>query len=248
LSCFHHTNSPCRWQTGHPWAEGDDVVALHIVILFRFQDVGVGLAKGLVSEIHGVDHPCDHTLLNSLVKGMVMQEKIRVGIVTVSDRASRGEYEDRGGPAIREYLTEVLTSEWTGVCRVIADDQSQIQSTLCELCDQEGCCLVVTTGGTGPAARDVTPEATEAVCEKMMPGFGELMRKTSLEKVPTAILSRQTAGIRGNSLIVNLPGQPKAIRECLDAVFPAIPYCVDLIGGPYLETNPTRIVAFRPKK
>ena len=177
-----------------------------------------------------------------------MQEKIRIGMVTVSDRASRGEYEDRGGPAIRDYLAEVLASPWEGVLRVIADDRSLIEATLGELCDQQGCCLVVTTGGTGPAARDVTPEATEAVCEKMMPGFGELMRKTSLEKVPTAILSRQTAGIRGSTLIVNLPGQPKAIRECLDAVFPAIPYCIDLIGGPYLETNPDRIVAFRPKK
>jgi len=116
------------------------------------------------------------------------------------------------------------------------------------LCDDEKCCLVVTTGGTGPAARDVTPEATQAVCEKMMPGFGELMRKVSLEKVPTAILSRQTAGIRGGSLIVNLPGQPRAIAECLDAIFPAIPYCIDLIGGPYLTTDETRLAAFRPKK
>jgi molybdopterin adenylyltransferase len=176
------------------------------------------------------------------------RQETRIGIVTVSDRASRGEYQDRGGPAIREYLTEVLLSAWTSVPRVIADEQSLIESTLRELCDAEGCCLVVTTGGTGPAARDVTPEATEAVSEKRMPGFGELMRKVSLEKVPTAILSRQTAGIRGRCLIVNLPGQPRAIRECLDAVFPAIPYCIDLIGGPYLETNPDRIAAFRPKK
>ena len=176
------------------------------------------------------------------------QHDIRIGIVTVSDRASRGEYEDRGGPAIREYLTEVLATPWVGIPRVIADEQSLIEATLRELSDREACCLVVTTGGTGPAARDVTPEATEAVSEKMMPGFGELMRKISLEKVPTAILSRQTAGIRGNCLIVNLPGQPRAIRECLDAVFPAIPYCIDLIGGPYLETNPDRIVAFRPRK
>jgi molybdopterin adenylyltransferase len=176
------------------------------------------------------------------------QQEIRIGIVTVSDRASRGEYEDRGGPAIREYLTEVLATPWIGVARVIADEQSLIEATLCELTDREACCLVVTTGGTGPAARDATPEATEAVSEKMMPGFGELMRKISLEKVPTAILSRQTAGIRGSCLIINLPGQPKAIRECLDAVFPAIPYCIDLIGGPYLETNPDRIVAFRPRK
>jgi len=167
--------------------------------------------------------------------------------VTVSDRASRGEYEDLGGPAIRDYLGEVLTSQWQPIARVISDDQSIISETLIELSDREGCCLVITTGGTGPAKRDVTPEATEAVCEKMMHGFGELMRKVSLQKVPTAILSRQTAGIRGNTLIVNLPGKPKAIAECLDAVFPAIPYCVDLIDGPRLTTDETRLVAFRPK-
>jgi molybdopterin adenylyltransferase len=172
----------------------------------------------------------------------------RIGIVTVSDRASRGEYEDRGGPAIREYLAEVLASPWEPVPRVIPDERPVIEQTLIELCDVEDCCLVVTTGGTGPALRDVTPEATESVAEKLMPGFGELMRKVSLEKVPTAILSRQTAGIRGRSLIVNLPGQPKAIRECLDAVMPAIPYCIDLIEGSRLETVPERIVAFRPKK
>lgn len=165
----------------------------------------------------------------------------------MSDRASRGEYEDLGGPAIRDYLGEVLTSKWQPIARVIADDQSIISETLIELSDREGCCLVITTGGTGPAKRDVTPEATEAVCEKMMHGFGELMRKVSLQKVPTAILSRQTAGIRGNTLIVNLPGKPKAIAECLDAVFPAIPYCVDLIDGPRLTTDETRLVAFRPK-
>lgn len=177
-----------------------------------------------------------------------MSSLARIGIVTVSDRASRGEYEDKGGPAIREYLTEVLSSEWAPVARVIADERGLIETTLIELCDVERCCLVVTTGGTGPAVRDVTPEATEAICEKSMPGFGELMRKVSLEKVPTAILSRQTAGIRGGSLIVNLPGQPKAIRECLDAVFPAIPYCIDLIGGPYLTTVESRLRAFRPGK
>ena len=171
----------------------------------------------------------------------------RIGIVTVSDRASRGVYEDRGGPAIRDYLAEVLTSPWAPCARVVEDEVDQIAAALRGLCDDEGCCLVVTTGGTGPAARDVTPEATLAVCEKEMPGFGELMRQVSLLAVPTAILSRQTAGIRGSSLIVNLPGQPKAIGECLDAVFPAIPYCVDLIGGPYLTTNEERIEAFRPK-
>ena len=169
-----------------------------------------------------------------------------IGIVTVSDRASRGEYEDRGGPAIESYLDEVLASPWATVYRVIADDLDGIVATLRELSDQ-GCCLIVTTGGTGPAVRDVTPEATEMVCEKMMPGFGELMRQVSLQAVPTAILSRQTAGICSSSLIVNLPGQPKAISECLDAVFPAIPYCIDLLDGPRLETNAARIQAFRPR-
>jgi molybdopterin adenylyltransferase len=172
----------------------------------------------------------------------------KIGIVTVSDRASRGDYEDRGGPAIADYFRQVLASPWEAVARVISDDQPLIEATLIELCDREGCCLVVTTGGTGPAKRDVTPEATEAICDKMMPGFGELMRFESLKKVPTAILSRQTAGIRGCSLIVNLPGQPKAIAECLDAIMPAVPYCIDLLNGPFLETNPTRIQAFRPKK
>ncbi|MEM7235712.1 MAG: molybdopterin adenylyltransferase, partial [Planctomycetota bacterium] len=162
-------------------------------------------------------------------------------------RASRGEYEDLSGPAICEYLNDVLTSEWVPVRRVIPDEQPEIEAALISLCDDEDCSLVVTTGGTGPALRDVTPEATENVCEKMMPGFGELMRQVSLTKVPTAILSRQTAGIRGRSLIVNLPGKPKAIAECLDAVFPAIPYCVDLIEGPFLTTNEERIKAFRPK-
>ena len=172
----------------------------------------------------------------------------RIGIVTVSDRASRGEYEDRGGPAISEYLASVVTSPIHTVARVIADERPLIEQTLRELCEAERCCLVITTGGTGPALRDVTPEATEAVCQKMMPGFGELMRKVSLEKVPTAILSRQTAGICGQALIINLPGQPRAIKECLDAVFPAIPYCIDLLEGPYLTTDESKIKAFRPKK
>jgi molybdopterin adenylyltransferase len=172
----------------------------------------------------------------------------RIGIVTVSDRASQGEYEDRGGPAIKQYLSEVLISPWEAVARIVPDDVAQLTDALSDLCDQQGCCLVVTTGGTGPAVRDITPEVTEVVSEKIMPGFGELMRQVSLTKVPTAILSRQTAGIRGHTLIVNLPGQPKAIGECLDAVFPAIPYCIDLIQGPYLETDEARIVAFRPKK
>lgn len=175
-------------------------------------------------------------------------EPAKIGVVTVSDRASRGEYEDRGGPAIRAYLDGILTSPWIPVVRVIPDERPTIEATLKRLCDAEACCLVVTTGGTGPALRDVTPEATEAVCSKMMPGFGDLMRKVSLEKVPTAILSRQTAGIRGGTLILNLPGQPRAIAECLDAVFPAIPYCIDLLGGPYLTTDESKLVAFRPKK
>jgi molybdopterin adenylyltransferase len=175
-----------------------------------------------------------------------MQAKI--GIVTVSDRASRGEYQDLGGPAIVEYLQEILTCEWAAETRLVPDELTQISDTLIELADEVGCCLIVTTGGTGPAPRDVTPEATEAVAEKLMPGFGELMRKVSLEKVPTAILSRQTAVIRGKSLIINLPGQPKAIRECLGAVFPAVPYCIDLIGGSFLTTNEEKCKAFRPKK
>jgi molybdopterin adenylyltransferase len=178
---------------------------------------------------------------------MTSPEAVRVGVLTVSDRASRGEYEDRGGPAIREYLVEVLTNPVETVSRIVEDDRATIADALRELADVERCCLVVTTGGTGPAARDVTPEATLDVADKEMPGFGELMRKVSLEKVPTAILSRQTAVIRGATLIVNLPGQPRAIRECLDAVFPAIPYCVDLIGGPFLTTDPERIQAFRPR-
>ena len=179
---------------------------------------------------------------------MTESKEINIGIVTVSDRASRGEYEDRGGPAICEYLADALSSEWTPKQVIISDDRRAIEGALIQLADDDGCCLIITTGGTGPAARDVTPEATEGVCEKMLPGFGELMRKVSLEKVPTAILSRQTAGVRHGALIVNLPGQPRAIAECLDAVFPAIPYCIDLIGGPFLETREDRIVAFRPKK
>jgi len=144
-------------------------------------------------------------------------------------------------------MKDYLKSEFEIVYRCIPDEQDMIERTMMELCDDEECCLVVTTGGTGPALRDVTPEATENVCQKMMPGFGELMRQVSLQYVPTAILSRQTAGIRGKSLIINLPGKPKSIRECLDAVFPAVPYCIDLIEGPYIETNEEVIKAFRPK-
>jgi molybdopterin adenylyltransferase len=172
----------------------------------------------------------------------------RIGILTVSDRASRGEYQDLGGPAIRDCLAEILSCAWEPVARVIPDERPLIETTLRDLCDGEKCCLVVTTGGTGPARRDVTPEATEAVCDKLLDGFGELMRAVSLKSVPTAILSRQIAGIRGQSLIVNLPGKPSAIRECLLAVFPAIPYCVDLIEGPFLTTDDAVVKAFRPKK
>jgi molybdopterin adenylyltransferase len=170
----------------------------------------------------------------------------KIGIVTVSDRASAGVYEDRGGPAIHEYFTKHLSSSWQPVARVIADEIDLVTATLRELADAEKCCLIVTTGGTGPAVRDITPEATELVCEKMMPGFGELMRATSLKVVPTAILSRQTAGIRGGALIINLPGKPSSISECLDAVMPAVPYCIDLINGPRLELT-NGLVAFRPK-
>ncbi|MDE2821279.1 MAG: molybdopterin adenylyltransferase [Chloroflexota bacterium] len=171
----------------------------------------------------------------------------RIGILTVSDRAHRGVYEDLGGPAIHDYLSEVLTNDWEPVAMVVPDEFDQITGALIAMVDDEGCSLVVTTGGTGPAVRDISPDATEAVCEKMMPGFGELMRQVSLQYVPTAILSRQTAGIRGRALIVNLPGKPSAIRDCLDAVMPAIPYCVDLIEGAYLTTDESKIAAFRPK-
>ena len=176
-----------------------------------------------------------------------MTRPVPIGVVTVSDRASAGVYQDLGGPAMVEWLGKALLTPWTPVARLIADDQAGIEAALRTLADIERCPLIVTTGGTGPAPRDVTPEATEAVCDKMMPGFGELMRAVSLKVVPTAILSRQTAGIRGGSLIVNLPGKPSAIADCLAAVMPAIPYCIDLIGGPFLETDPAFCEAFRPK-
>jgi molybdopterin adenylyltransferase len=172
---------------------------------------------------------------------------IRIGIINVSDRASKGIYEDIPGQAIVSTLNEYLTSPWEKEYAVIPDEQSEIEKKLIEMADEKQCCLIVTCGGTGPAKRDVTPEATEAVCDKMMPGFGELMRTTSLRYVPTAILSRQTAGIRNRTLIVNLPGKPNAIRQCLDAVFPAIPYCIDLLEGPFLQCNETVIKVFRPK-
>lgn len=172
----------------------------------------------------------------------------KFGVITVSDRASAGVYQDRGGPAIEAYLSEVVTTDFQIESRVIPDEMDTIRGTIVELSDIHQCCLIVTTGGTGPAIRDVTPEATELACQKMMPGFGELMRAVSLQHVPTAILSRQTAGILNGSLVINLPGNPKAIAECLDAVFPAIPYCIDLIEGPFVETNETRFKVFRPKQ
>ncbi|WP_298535658.1 molybdopterin adenylyltransferase [uncultured Algibacter sp.] len=175
-------------------------------------------------------------------------ETINIGIITVSDRASAGVYEDLSGQAIIATLNEYLISNWNEVYKIVPDEQDDIEKTIMDMVDNQDCCLVVTTGGTGPAKRDVTPEATEAVCDRMMPGFGELMRAESLKFVPTAILSRQTAGLRGCSLIINLPGKPKSIRECLDAIFPAVPYCIDLMEGPFLECNEQIIKPFRPKK
>ena len=173
--------------------------------------------------------------------------QVPIGVVTVSDRASRGEYQDLGGPAIEAALARILASPWRAERRLVPDEQPLIEAALRDLADVARCPLIVTTGGTGPAPRDVTPEATMAVCERLLPGFGELMRAVSLRVVATAILSRQLAGTRGGSLIVNLPGKPSAIAECLDAVFPAIPYCIDLMGGPRLETDPAVCVAFRPR-
>lgn len=171
---------------------------------------------------------------------------IRIGIINVSDRASQGIYEDIPGKAILTTLKEYIKSEWQEVYAVVPDEQKLIEDTMIRMADTEKCCLVITSGGTGPAKRDVTPEATEAVCDKILPGFGELMRSVSLQYVPTAILSRQTAGIRNQTLIVNLPGKPKAIRQCLDAVFPAIPYCIDLLEGPFIECNESVMKPFRP--
>ena len=188
-----------------------------------------------------------------------ISEVLRIGLVSISDRASTGIYEDKGLPALQAWLGTALISPWTAITRLIADDQPTIERTLIELTDQEGCHLVLTTGGTGPALRDVTPEATLAVADKEMPGFGEEMRRISLNFVPTAILSRQVAVIRKQCLIINLPGQPKSIQETLEGVrnaegnvvhvgiFAAVPYCIDLIGGPYAETNESVIRAFRPK-
>jgi molybdopterin adenylyltransferase len=172
---------------------------------------------------------------------------LKIGVINVSDRANAGVYEDTPGQAVVGLLREWLTSPFEVDYKVVPDDQSVIAGELRRMADEAGCSLVITTGGTGPAPRDVTPEATIAVCQKLLPGFGEQMRAVSLSHVPTAILSRQTAGVRGKTLILNLPGRPKAIRENLAAVFPAIPYCVDLIGGPRLETNEALMQAFRPK-
>ncbi|GLC47313.1 hypothetical protein PLESTB_001218100 [Pleodorina starrii] len=170
----------------------------------------------------------------------------RFGVLTISDRASAGVYEDLSGPAILNFFSEAVDSPWEAVYRVVPDEQPEIEKALIDMADREGCCLVVTTGGTGPAPRDVTPEATEAVCSRMMPGYGEHMRAISLKYVPTAVLSRQTAGIRGRTLIINLPGKPKSIRETFDEVFKSIPYCIQLLEGPYIETVPSVVQAFRP--
>lgn len=172
--------------------------------------------------------------------------EVSIGILTISDRASEGVYEDRSGPAVNSWLEGVLSSDWTPRCMMVPDEIEAIKDAIIDLADRVGCCLVITTGGTGPSPRDVTPEATMAACQAMLPGFGEQMRRASLESVPTAILSRQEAGIRGSCLVINLPGKPAAISECLDAVFAAVPYCIDLVGGPRLETHASQLLAFRP--
>jgi len=183
-----------------------------------------------------------------------MQQELIVGLVSISDRASAGVYRDEGIPSLKEWLNSAIASPaWRDETRLIADEMAIIESTLVELVDEKGCHLVLSTGGTGPARRDVTPEATLAIADKVMPGFGEQMRALSLKFVPTAILSRQVAVIRKQALIINLPGQPKSIRETLQGlpdapgIFAAVPYCIDLIGGPYIETNEAVVKAFRPK-
>jgi molybdopterin adenylyltransferase len=177
-----------------------------------------------------------------------MKEELIVGLISISDRASAGVYKDEGIPSLKEWLAAAIAAPaWRDETRLIADEQPIIEAALKELVDEKGCSLVLTTGGTGPAPRDVTPEATLAVADKLMPGFGEQMRAVSLKYVPTAILSRQVAVVRKRALIINLPGQPKAIRETLDGVFAAVPYCIDLIGGPYIETHEAVVKAFRPK-
>lgn len=176
-----------------------------------------------------------------------MESALVVGLVSISDRASSGVYEDKGIPALQAWLSSALTSAWHAETRLIPDEQSLIEQTLIDLVDQLGCHLILTTGGTGPAPRDVTPDATLAVADRVLDGFGELMRAVSLQYVATAILSRQVGVTRGKCLIINLPGQPKAIKETLDGVFAAIPYCIELIGGPIIETNSTAVQVFRPK-
>ena len=172
---------------------------------------------------------------------------VKIGLLTVSDRAAQGVYEDLGGPAMRAWLEGVLSNPDIIYRNVlVSDEQTEIEKALHDL-SSSGCCLILTTGGTGPASRDVTPEATEAFCQRLLPGFGEEMRRASLKVVPTAILSRQMAGTRDSTLVINLPGKPSAIADCLEAVFAAVPYCIDLIGGPRLETDPARLVSFRPK-
>ncbi len=171
----------------------------------------------------------------------------RIGIITVSDRASSGEYQDEGGPAILQFFKEAIVSPLEITYSCIADEKAMIEGEIKRMCDDLGCSVVVTTGGTGPAMRDVTPEATAAVCDKILDGFGEQMRAISLQYVPTAILSRQIGGIRGRCLVFNLPGRPKSIRETIDQIWRAVPYCVDLIGGPYIDMNDTVCQAFRPK-
>ena len=175
------------------------------------------------------------------------QPTLRIGLVTVSDRASQGIYQDKGIPSLQEWLVAALSTPWEAITRIIPDEAELIEATLIELVDEAGCNLVLTTGGTGPAPRDVTPDATIAIADRILDGFGEQMRAVSLKYVPTAILSRQVGVIRKQCLILNLPGQPKAIKETLDGVFAAVPYCIDLIGGPYIETHEAVIRAFRPK-
>ena len=185
--------------------------------------------------------------MTQMTLALPANDPLLIGLVSISDRAASGAYEDKGIPALQEWFGAALATPWRMETRLIPDEQPLIEQTLIELCDSIGCHLVLTTGGTGPAPRDVTPEATLAVAHKVMPGFGEQMRAVSLKYVPTAILSRQVGVIRSKTLILNLPGQPKAIKETLDGIFAAVPYCIELIGGPFFETNESAIKAFRPK-
>lgn len=195
--------------------------------------------------------PCAMPPIEALPAATFQKDKqmttVPIGVLVSSDRAFAGMYEDKGGPGIEAYLKEVLATPWRSVKKIVPDDRAALAAAMIEMADKARCPLILTTGGTGPAPRDVTPEATMDVCDRLLPGFGELMRTASLKEVPTAILSRQLAGTRGASLIINLPGKPSAIATCLDAVFAAIPYCIDLIGGVRLDTNPAKCVAFRPK-